>query len=316
MDHIFGPVPSKRLGRSLGVDLVPFKTCTYDCIYCQLGRTTNKTTSRREWFPLEEILAELRKKLACKPDYITLSGSGEPTLYSRLDELIDGICSVTDIPVAVLTNGSLLWQAEVRRQLQGAQLVIPSLDAGENLMFEAVNRPHDSISFEMMLEGLKAFRQEFKGEYWLEVMLLAGHTAVEGELRKIVDCVRQIRPDRVQLNTATRPAAEEYACEAGRQTLAELASLFDPPAEVIPGLQGTHGKGSFPAGEQNVLAMVLRRPCSTEQIAQGLAMHPNTVLKLIEGLWVKGLLEVKISGGRYFYCGVHSPEVSGPNEKA
>jgi len=125
MTYIFGPVPSRRLGRSLGVDLVPFKTCTYDCIYCQLGRTTNKTAERREWVPLNEVLAELQDKLATKPDYITLSGSGEPTLYSRLDDLIDRIRSMTDVPVAVLTNGSLLWQKEVRRQLMDAHLVIP-----------------------------------------------------------------------------------------------------------------------------------------------------------------------------------------------
>src|SRR5690554_6136981 len=115
MGHIFGPVPSRRLGRSLGVDLVPFKTCSYDCIYCQLGRTTSKTIERREWLVLDEVLEELKDKLATKPDYITLSGSGEPTLYSRLDELIDGIRSMTDIPIAALTNGSLLWQKDVRR---------------------------------------------------------------------------------------------------------------------------------------------------------------------------------------------------------
>ena len=117
MPYIFGPVPSRRLGRSLGVDLVPFKTCTYDCIYCQLGRTTNKTVERHEWVPLDAVLAELQDKLATKPDYLTLSGSGEPTLFSRLDDLIDRIRSITDVPVAVLTNGSLLWQKEVRRHL-------------------------------------------------------------------------------------------------------------------------------------------------------------------------------------------------------
>jgi len=157
----------------LGVDLVPFKTCTYDCIYCQLGRTTNKTVERRQWVPLDDVLAELKEKLATRPDYITLSGSGEPTLYSRLDELIAGIRSMTDVPVAVLTNGSLLWQEDVRRQLMDAHLVIPSLDAGQGAMFQAVNRPHESISFEQMLEGLIAFREEYYGEYWLEVFLLA-----------------------------------------------------------------------------------------------------------------------------------------------
>ena len=154
MSHVFGPVPSRRLGRSLGVDLVPFKTCTYDCVYCQLGRTTNKTMERREWVPLDEVLAELKAKLHCRPDYITLSGSGEPTLYSRMGELIERVQSMTDTPVAVLTNGSLLWQSEVRAQVMAADLVIPSLDAGNAPMFSAVNRPHETIAFERMIDGL------------------------------------------------------------------------------------------------------------------------------------------------------------------
>ncbi len=137
MSHVFGPVPSRRLGRSLGVDLVPFKTCSYDCTYCQIGRTTAKTCERREWVPIEELLDEIRGILDSAPDYITLSGSGEPTLYARLDELIAGIQAMTDIPVAVLTNGSLLWQPEVRRQLLGAQLVLPSLDVGTDHLLRA-----------------------------------------------------------------------------------------------------------------------------------------------------------------------------------
>ncbi len=169
MTYIFGPVPSRRLGRSLGVDLVPFKTCSYDCIYCQLGRTTNQTVERREWVPLDAVLAELRGKLASQPDYITLSGSGEPTLYSRLDELIDGIRAMTEVPIAVLTNGSLLWQPEVRSKLLRAHLVIPSLDAGDERTFQAIDRPHGTISFKRMLWGLIDFRREYQGQYWLEV---------------------------------------------------------------------------------------------------------------------------------------------------
>ena len=140
-NHIFGPVPSRRLGRSLGIDLVPHKTCSYDCIYCQLGRTTCKTIERKEWVPLDAVVAELETKLSPRPDYVTLSGSGEPTLYSRLDELIDRIKHLTDIPVAVLTNGSLLWQEVVQQQLAAADLVMPSLDAGNATAFHLVNRP-------------------------------------------------------------------------------------------------------------------------------------------------------------------------------
>jgi len=308
MRHIFGPVPSRRLGRSLGVDLVPFKTCTYDCIYCQLGRTTNKTVERRPWYPLEDILAELKDKLVSKPDYITLSGSGEPTLFSRLDELIAGIRSMTDIPVAVLTNGSLLWQADVRKQLMDAHLVIPSLDAGHGSMFQAVNRPHESISFEQMLEGLIDFREEYHGKYWLEVFLLAGHTAVDTEITRLVECIRRIKPDRIQINTTTRPPAEDYAVMVDRRRMTDLATRFDSPAEVIADYRGVHAQTDFAAGRDSILEMIQRRPCSLEDIAAGLNMHRNEVVKYLEELDAEGLLEKQSSGKTLFYSGKHQPE--------
>ncbi len=308
MAYIFGPVPSRRLGRSLGVDLIPFKTCSYDCTYCQLGRTTNKTIERREWVPLDAVLAELKENLASRPDYITLSGSGEPTLHSRLDNLIAGIRSITDVPVAVLTNGSLLWQEEVRRQLLDAQLVIPSLDAGHSGMFQAVNRPHGGITFELMLEGLLRFREEYRGQYWLEVFLLAGQSSTDVEAGRIVDCVRRIHPDRVQLNTATRPTAEEYAIMVDRGRIADLATRFDPPAEVIADYRGIHALSDFKAGRHSVLEMIERRPCSLEDIANGLGMHRNQAIKYLEELDARGMIERQSSGGKRFYSGKHTPE--------
>lgn len=298
---IFGPVPSRRLGRSLGVDLVPFKTCTYDCIYCQLGRTTNKTTERREWVPLNEVIAELKGKLTSRPDYITLSGSGEPTLYSRTDELIDRIKAVTDIPVAVLTNGSLLWKQEVRAQLMNADLVIPSLDAGDEAMFQAVNRPHEDISFERMLEGLVALRGEFQGQYWLEVFLLAGHNAIAAEVEKLAKCVSRINPDRLQLNTATRPPAEDYATTVQRSRLNELAAMFNPPAEVIADFRGVHRQREFAAGRDSVLELLRRRPCSIDDIADGLGMHRNEAVKYIEELSAEELIEHAPAAGKLYY---------------
>ena len=308
MGWVFGPVPSRRLGRSLGVDLVPFKTCTYDCIYCQLGRTSHRTIQRRQWAPLDDVIDELKQKLALKPDYVTLSGSGEPTLYSRLGELIDRVRSMTEIPVAVLTNGSLLWQDEVRRQLMHARLVIPSLDAGHDTMFHAVNRPHPDISFERMLGGLMAFRGDYHGEYWLEVFLLAGYTAVPAEVRKIADCVARIKPDRAQLNTVTRPPAEQYALAVDRGRLKEFAGMFDPPAEVIADYRGVHAQSDFKAGRDSVLEMIRRRPCSLEDVAVGLGMHRNEVIKYVEELDAEGLLEKRSSSGKLFYSGKHEPE--------
>ena len=299
--YIFGPVPSRRLGRSLGVDLVPFKTCSYDCIYCQLGRTTCKTTERKEWAPLETVLEELKDKLATRPDYITLSGSGEPTLFSRVGELIGRIKDMTDIPLAVLTNGSLLWRRDVRDQLMQADLVIPSLDAGDEATFQAVNRPHPDIAFETMLSGLIAFRNEFRGQYWLEVMLLAGHTAMEASVKTLAECARRIGPDRVQLNTVTRPPCEDFARGVPSDRLAELAQMFDPPAEVIADFHGVHELGEFAAGQREVLEMLRRRPCSIEDIAAGLGMHRNEVVKYLKDLADRGLAELSSAAGTVYY---------------
>ena len=300
-EHIFGPVPSRRLGRSLGVDLVPFKTCSYDCIYCQLGNTTCKTTERKEWVPLDGVLEALEEKLSSKPDYITLSGSGEPTLYSRCDELIDRIKAMTDVPVAVLTNGSLLWQEEVRKQLLKADLVIPSLDAGDEVMFRLVNRPHEDVSFERMLAGLVDFRREFRGDFWLEVFVLGAYTAIKADFAELAGCVSLTGPDRVQLNTVTRPPAESFAIGISRERLTELASMFDPPAEVIADFRGVHGQTEFAAGREDIQDLLRRRPCSVEDIANGLRMHRNEVVKHVEHLNAEGLLLQTQTEGRLYY---------------
>jgi wyosine [tRNA(Phe)-imidazoG37] synthetase (radical SAM superfamily) len=301
MSYVFGPVPSRRLGRSLGVDLVPFKTCSYDCIYCQLGRTTCKTVERREWVPLDTVIEDLQAKLALKPDWITLSGSGEPTLYSRLDELIDRIHSITKVPVAVLTNGSLLWKKEVRAQLLNADLVIPSLDAGSQTVFDAMNRPAPEITFAKMLEGLVRFRREFKNQYWLEVFFLEGINTSQSQVREMADCAKQIQPDRIQLNTATRPPAEKYAVQVSKTRLSEIAVQFSPTAEIIADYQNVHAQTDFTVQKQTILEMLRRRPCTLDDVAEGLGIHRNEAIKYIEELKTGGLLDVRETGGRTFY---------------
>jgi wyosine [tRNA(Phe)-imidazoG37] synthetase (radical SAM superfamily) len=304
MSHVFGPVPSRRLGRSLGVDVVPFKTCTYDCIYCQLGRTTCRTIERKEWVPLEDVVGEVESvelRLCSQPDYITLSGSGEPTLFSRLGELIDRIKAMTDVPVALLTNGSLLYRPEVREEIRDVDLLVPSLDAGDELRFRHINRPHEAISFDGLLEGLIAARESCRGQYWLEVFLLAGYTAIEAEVSKLARCVERIKPDRVQLNTVTRPPAESFAAGVSAERLAELARLFDPPAEVIADVDHVHEQAQFSATREDVLNLLRRRPCSIEGIARGLSMHPNEVVKYIEALQAENLVEAtQTSRGCYY----------------
>jgi wyosine [tRNA(Phe)-imidazoG37] synthetase (radical SAM superfamily) len=300
-EYIFGPVPSRRLGRSLGVDLVPFKTCSYDCIYCQLGRTTNKTIQRKEWLPFDEIISQLKEKLYLKPDYITLSGSGEPTLFSRCGELICKIKEITNIPVAVLTNGSLLWSPEVRKSLLEADIVIPSLDAGSNHLFQYVNRPHPDISFGKMLDGLVKFRDEYKGKYWLEVFLLAGVTTPEIEIKRLKTCISSIQPDKVQVNTVTRPPAESFAERVPEKQLKTLAAQLFEHSEVIADYKDVHKKQEFVSQREDVLILLKRRPCSVEDIASGLGLHRNEVVKYIEELLSKGKIEVIPQNQKLYY---------------
>ena len=300
-EYIFGPVPSRRLGRSLGVDLVPFKTCTYDCIYCQLGRTTNKTIKRKEWVPIDIVTEQLKEKLDSNPDYITLSGSGEPTLYSRLEYLISRIKDITDIPVAVLTNGSLLWLPEVRNALKSADLVVPSLDAGSSQIFQYVNRPHSDITFSKMLDGLVKFRDEYSGKYWLEIFLLAGVTTPETEINRLKTCISSIQPDKVQVNTVTRPPAEGFAEPVPQKQLQIITDKLYEKAEVIADYSEVHKQQDFSAQREDVLTLLKRRPCSVEDIAAGLGLHRNEVVKYVEELSSEGKIEAKPQNQQLYY---------------
>ena len=297
---VYGPVPSRRLGRSLGVDLVPFKTCTYDCIYCQLGRTTCKTTERRPWAPVDDLLQQVRAVLPSRPDYITLSGSGEPTLNVHLGEIIDRIKSMTDVPTAVLTNGSLLWRQDVREELAAADVVLPSLDAGDEATFQDVNRPHEDIPFARMLEGLVAFRGQFRGRLWLEVFLLDGHSAGDSQVAQIARCAKEIRPDRIHLNTIARPPAEPSATAVGHDRLIALAEMFTPHAEIIVAAAIPEQAKPSAATAEAVLALLRRRPCTIADIAAGLAIHRNEAVKHVEWLTQRGLIEHRRIGDKDF----------------
>lgn len=304
-EHVYGPVPSRRLGRSLGVDLVPFKTCSYDCVYCQLGRTTNKTTTRLEYIPLPEILAEVKSKLAQgeAPDYISLAGSGEPTLNSALGALIREIKAITDIPVAVLTNGSLLWREDVQEELLAADLVLPSLDAGDATLFRCVNRPHNDLSFERMVEGLAAFTRRFTGEVWLEILLLGGVTGIPGEVKKIRALVEHIQPQKVQLNTVVRPPVEEFAFALSMKQMRSLQKIFTGDVEIIS--ETDEGLPPSPAttaaSEEQILDLLERRPCTCADLAKGLDLHLMSAMKEVDLLVAAGKVNTVSIGGKNFY---------------
>jgi wyosine [tRNA(Phe)-imidazoG37] synthetase (radical SAM superfamily) len=301
--YVFGPVPSRRLGRSLGIDLVPFKTCSYDCIYCQLGRTTRKTASLREYVPAEEVLAQVQQKLAeiPPPDYITLSGSGEPTLYSRIGDIINGIKAMTDVPVAVLTNASLFWIDRVRSAVCEADIIVPSLDAGDETMFRLVNRPHADISFEKMVAGLCALREEYRGLMWLEVFLVGGISDNPEAVLKIKDLTDRMSPDRIQLNTAVRTPAEDFVRAVDQETMEKMCALFGARGEIIADYSKIHARQEFHSTMEEVLETLRRRPCTIDDLSCGLHIHRNEAIKYVQELQDKHLIGIETRDSKLFY---------------
>ena len=307
LSHIYGPVPSRRLGFSLGVDLVPYKTCSFDCIYCQLGGTTERTVERREWVPQGEVLSQIREALATRGriDYITFSGSGEPTLHSGLGWLIREIKKVTDIPVAVLTNGSLLFREDLRGELLAADLVVPSLDAGTQKTLERVNRPHPFLNLKGIIQGLLQFRREFKGRLWLEVMLVEGINDTEEEVGEMVKIVGKLRPDKVHLNTVVRPPSEGYAHPLSTPALQRIKASFGPGCEIIAGFKGEREEPYLQDMEGGILELVRRRPVTLSDIAHSLGLHENEVIKCLQVLEERGMVKTHwFEGERYYKPGV------------
>ena len=303
LKYVYGPVPSRRLGLSLGVDVVPFKTCTLDCVYCQLGVTTAHTVDRQPFTPIESVAADVATALRERPtpDFITISGSGEPTLDSQLGELIDRLRSVTHLPIAIITNGTLLWVPEVRADCAKADVVLPSLDAGDPQTFQRVNRPHPDITFERLVSGLSVFRDEYEGQIWLEVFIVKGITDNEAAVRAIASVVAEVQPNRVQLNTAVRPAAEAEVKPVSAERLKELATLFDPPAEVVADFQAPHQPSRQAARSEVILEMLSRRPATVEDLAAGLGLHANEVVKLVDELRKSGAVAEQVRSGRRYF---------------
>lgn len=315
--YLYGPVPSRRLGLSLGVDIVPFKTCTLDCVYCQLGKTPRQTVQRKEYVGVEEVLAELKTRLdrGLEADYITIGGSGEPTLHSGLGRLIEGIKKLTTIPVALLTNGTLFYLPEVRADCADADVILPSLDAGDQQTFDKVNRPHTEITFERLVDGLCALRSEYKGRIWLEVFCIERFNTDNTEIARLAEAIRKIGPDKVHLNTAVRPTAEPGIEKVPPEKLVEIARRLGPNCEVIADYLSSHcgkvwhghlgrdftGWKPVPQVTQTLLSMLKRRPCSLDDVCSALGLDPAETIKYLDDLKKRGLILSENKGPKTFY---------------
>ena len=305
--RVFGPVLSKRLGNSLGIDVIPHKTCSYNCIYCQLGSEENTITDLTNYYSVDEIIYELKEALLNNKniDYITFTGSGEPTLYKDLKKLIYEIKQITDIPVCIITNGSLLYKQEMRSNLLLADLIIPSLDAGNEETFKLIDNPNKEIDFDKMVEGLIEFKKVFKGEYWLEIFLLKDINDNEVELDDIIKIVKKIKPDRIQLITATRRVANEKAKALSDEELKKIKKYFNSKCDIeidIPNISENHKGNTRILTEDDIVNFLIRQPDTAYIIAKSFNENERKVKELLDLLIKKNKVREEIVNGVVSYA--------------
>lgn len=293
MKYVFGPVPSRRLGQSLGIDPVPFKTCNWNCVYCQLGRTSPLANERKVYTPPQEVLDEVQEALAAHGDggidWVTFVGSGEPTLHAGLGEMIRALKRLTPIPVAVLTNGSTLDLPEVRRDLAEADAVLPSLDAGSETLYRRINRPAAGLTLERLLCGLAAFRSEYRGRLWVEVMLLKGLNDTEEALADLARALDRIGPDEVHINLPVRPPSEAWVEPPEEACIARAAAILGQIARVVRPTGAVLDLAGCDDPIEAIVAVISRHPLPEKEIAESLARwQPSQVEETLRQLEASG----------------------------
>ena len=309
MKYLFGPVPSRRLGISLGIDILPPKTCTFDCVYCEVGKTTQRTRRRCDYVPKGEVLRELHDYLSSDPqptpDVLTFSGSGEPTLHSSLGEMISEIKEMTSIPVAVITNSSLLFLPEVRDSIMEADIILPSLDTASEKVFRKLNRPEPTIKIDLIISGLYLLRQEYKGQIWLEILIVSGYNDSPQELEKLAKIARDLKPDRVQIHTASRPSPVNDVEPASMETLRSLASAIGSHAQVIGDIGESNPIGQIEGNlESEIYNIVCKRPGRVKDITAVTGIESQTISAVLEKMMQSGHIKKRFhNDAEYYYCG-------------
>jgi wyosine [tRNA(Phe)-imidazoG37] synthetase (radical SAM superfamily) len=304
--YIFGPVPSRRLGKSLGIDLIPFKTCCLNCLYCECGKTTVHTLERKEYVPARAIIREIDAFLSGEPtlDVITFAGSGEPTLNTALPELLGHIQTrYPQYKTALLTNGSLLYLEEVRKSSLAFDYVLPSLDAVRQQTFEKINQPATGLSSQKAIDGLITFSKMYSGILWVEVFIITGINDDEVELALFKETLEKVSLDRVHLNTLDRPPAFAGVLPASPERLREIARFLAPlPLQIIS--RKAEAGPQITISQQEVdyfLATLRRRPMTVEDLAVTLGKNINEMYVLLDTLFNRKLIATRIVNNRTFY---------------
>ncbi len=303
MKYIFGPVPSRRLGLSLGIDILPKKTCNMDCIYCEIGKGKGQVNKRDFYTNEEEILKELKDFLRNEKrtiDCITITASGEPTLHKGLKSIIEGAKNISEKPVVVLTNASLCWIDEIRKALCLCDLVLPSLDAASEKTFRKINRPHPEIKPDRIIDGLIELQKEMKGEMWLECLFVRGINDSIDEIEALKRAISKIAPDKIQLNTVVRPPSENFAHPVSKRRLFEIKEILGYKAEVIVDFEKKMEEGSEMILESEIVDTIKRRPLTMSDIRAIFGRFKKSQ-RVIESLLSKGIIRKTNVNGKAFF---------------
>lgn len=305
--HIFGPVLSRRLGLSLGIDLIPFKTCSYNCVYCECGTTTVQTVTRQDFFPVEEVMAELQTVLVSRPhlDSVTLAGSGEPTLSPSMGRVIRFVKNeFPEYTMSVLTNGSLMTDRGVREELALADRVIPTLTSASQKTFERIHRPHPSLRIAAIISGMVQFRKMYSGAFWLEVFIIPGVNTTAEELKRLKDAILRINPDQVQLNTLDRPPAEGWVEAATDAELEQVRAMLERPGIEIVSRKPPVSQATMAMTEVSDLiqATLCRRPSTLEDLVRTTGRSGGEVVKILGVLERAGLVTSQRGTRGVFYA--------------
>lgn len=301
--YTFGPVPSRRLGLSLGVDVIPRKLCSLDCVYCEVGVTDKRGLARKEYFPAHEILAEVQEVIKEYPnlDHITISGSGEPTLNSKIGDIIRGIKAITKTPVAVLTNGTLLDNPEVRKELMDADIVSPSLDAVTAKVFEEVDRPNPKLKIDSIVEGIKAFRKEYRGKMWIEILFVQGINDHDDEVYKMRQVLDEIQPERIHLNTVVRPPAYSFAKPTSEMRMKEIQKILGDRSEIIGTFQSLQGNANHAIDTEAILLLLKRRAMTVDQMHVSLGIKKDDLVSTLKKMCLSNLAKSYSYDGEEYY---------------
>jgi wyosine [tRNA(Phe)-imidazoG37] synthetase (radical SAM superfamily) len=305
--YVFGPTPSRRLGRSLGIDPVPLKTCNWNCVYCQLGRSTPLVNDRRDYHPTDEILAEVRDVLdrhdPGQIDWVTFVGSGEPLLHEGLGTMIREVKAMTELPVAVCTNGSLLFLPDVREAVRVADAVLPTVSAGSPELYRRINRPHPDVPYESHIGGIIVFSHEYEGELWPEVMLIKGVNDTEAALLGLRSVLRQMRPGKVHITLPNRATAETWVEPPDEDGLLRAMAILGDVAHVVPPTGVEFDLSGYADVVDAAAAIIERHPMREDELERVLTRFGSeAVTQALADLESGGRVKVVERFGVRFWC--------------